>query len=134
MYQIDDYDMRELQMRYPFALENNSECYKNKWDEIIIKTKDGEVYLYDLFDKSIRTLPEDRTNITEKQCRKEFGRRLRRIMWFRGMTQIELSEKTGIQQYAISNYTTGRTTPSFYIVDKIAKALHCSMDDFRYVE
>jgi transcriptional regulator with XRE-family HTH domain len=51
-----------------------------------------------------------------------------------GVSQLELSELTGIPQSTISNYLTGKFLPGFYNMDKIAKALKCSIDEFRYTE
>ena len=64
----------------------------------------------------------------------EFRQRLRRLMTRQGVSQLELSELTGIPQSTISNYLTGKFLPGFYNMDKIAKALKCSIDEFRYTE
>jgi transcriptional regulator with XRE-family HTH domain len=53
-------------------------------------------------------------------------------MALEGISQCELSERTGITQPSISDYMNGKKLPSFYTVDKIAKALGCSVDAFRY--
>ena len=70
--------------------------------------------------------------MSEQQCREEFSIRLKRLMYRQGVTQKELSEETGISEMTISNYMNGKRTPSFYNVDKISKALKCSIDIFRY--
>ena len=54
------------------------------------------------------------------------------MMYIKGITQSELSNCTDIPQYLISDYIRGKRTPSFYNVDKIAKALDCSVDELRY--
>ena len=50
-------------------------------------------------------------------------------------TQIILAipNLTGLTQPNISQYMNGTKTPSFFTVDKIARALNCSTDDFRCI-
>lgn len=102
--------------------------------ELLVKFNDGSGAVFDMFEHSIRWMPDDSENMTEQQCRKEFGLRLRKIMEIKGMTQDDLSRKTGIAQPILSNYIKGKNSPSFYRVDKIAKALGCSADDLRYID
>lgn len=127
-----EYLLSNLQRMYPF-LYDQMESYViiNDFD-IHIKLKDGSTVLYDDFDKSFRSLPENCNELTEEQCRREFGSRLYRIMQRKCITQEELSACTGIHQTIISKYINGKHTPSFYNVDKIAKALGCSVDELRY--
>lgn len=107
------------------------------WREIdiyllLIKLDNGEAYIYDDLYQTLKSVPKDPNAMTEEECRKEFGRRLSRIMGFKHITQVELSVMTGIPQAQLSKYINGKTTPSFYNVDKIAKALKCSVDELRY--
>ena len=102
--------------------------------EIVVKLSNGNSILFDYIDKTIRMLPRDSNAMTEDECRHEFGTRLRRLMFYKNITQNELSELTGIAQPLLSRYITGATSPSFYTVDKIAKALGCSTDDLRYID
>lgn len=60
-----------------------------------------------------------------------FGVKLRKIMEEKNITQNKLSDMTGIEQPTISHYVNGNMNPSFYIADKIATALGCSLDEFR---
>ena len=99
---------------------------------IMVTLDDGSKYLYYSDTHVFRTLPKDPDDITEAECRREFSRRLSRIMLYKGVTQEMLAERTGMSQSRISEYVNGKHTPSFYITDKIAKALGCSMDQLRY--
>lgn len=103
-------------------------------DMMVVKLKDGSSLVYDDCTNAIRNLPSDDRSMTEKECRREFGMRLRRIMNLKGVTQEQLSVMTGIQQSQLSNYINGKTSPSFYNVDKIARALDCRTDDLRYIK
>lgn len=100
---------------------------------LFILLEDGSRYLYYYDDHTIRRLPRNPDKLTEEECRKEFSRRMSRVMLYKGITQQILSDRTGIPQSRISDYMTGKRSPSFYNVDKIAKALGCSMDKLRYI-
>lgn len=109
-------------------------CRQVDFFSIMVDLADGDRIIYDDVEKTIRTLPKDPTKLSKEQCSREFGLRLRRMMTIKGMTQEMIQEKTGIHQVVISNYMNGKSMPSFYAVDKIAKALGCSLDDLRYYE
>ena len=123
---------RNLQMYFPFLVRDYAYVYQRGNNELIIRLKNGDFVSYDDVTKSIRNLPPDDRDMTEDECRREFGRRLYKIMANKGITQDELSARTGIHRTIISKYINGRHTPSFFAVDKIAKALGCSIDAFRY--
>jgi transcriptional regulator with XRE-family HTH domain len=53
------------------------------------------------------------------------------MMAFRHMTQAELASSVGITQGMVSQYIHGYSSPSFRVVDRMAKALGCSADDLR---
>jgi DNA-binding Xre family transcriptional regulator len=101
--------------------------------ELVAKMNNGVTVLYDDIDHCFRRLPTNSDDMTEEECRAEFGWRLRKIMFRNGITQEQLSERTGIAQSRISNYLRGKNSPTFYVVDRIAKALGCSIDEFRYI-
>lgn len=120
-------------IRFPRIAESvTTYCLTGDFD-ITIRLQDGTTFLYDDIEGSIRRLPSDSGSMTKKECNREFGDRLYRMMNRKGITQLELSERTGLTQAQISNYINGKSTPSFYVVDRIAKALKCSIEYFRYV-
>lgn len=123
--------LEDLKFYYPDVVEDAIDYYEKGKYELIVKTKDGNAYSWDNMERTIRRLPRPNEPMTEEQCKREFGIRLRRIMYVKGITQNELSELTGISQPILSGYITGKTAPSFVKVDVIAKALDCSADDFR---
>lgn len=129
-----NYIFENMQSYYPFLSERIASYKKVGPYELIVKTNDGETILYDDVNHSIRRLPRDSNNMTEQEVSVEFRQRLRRLMTQQGVSQLELSELTGIPQSTISNYLTGKFLPGFYNMDKIAKALKCSIDEFRYTE
>lgn len=100
-------------------------------NEMLIKTEDGCVYLYDTWGDTIRTMPKN-SNMDVETFAVEFGERLRRIMDRKGITQEILSEETGISQTIISRYILGKSVPGLYAVDKISMVLGCRIDDLFY--
>lgn len=129
---INPYMFKSLEFDFPFIVRDAVEYISPGGDEIIIKLKDGDVVLYETEYNSIRPLPSDSDNMTEKEFTREFGYRMCKIMKHKCMTQQDISDATGIPRVMISNYMNGKHIPSFYKIDKIAKALECSTDDFRY--
>ena len=124
---------RELSLHFPLILENAVECIQRTDFEWLIIMNDGERILYDDYDKTVRTLPRRNGRLTEDECKTEFGRRLRKLMHHKNLSQYDLARLTGLSQTQISSYVTGKVTPGFYAVDKIADALGVSMDEFRYI-
>ena len=47
----------------------------------------------------------------------------------KGMTQIELAEKSGVHRTCIARYEKGKLKPSVVSLQRIAAALECSVDD-----
>lgn len=119
--------------RFPYIADKSVSYKLTSNHDMSIKLVDGDIFLYDDIDGSIRRLPMDSDNLTEYECRKEFSDRLYKMMARRGITQSTLSEMTGLTQAQISKYINCKSTPNFYTVDRIAKALGCSADYFRYI-
>ena len=116
------------------SMFHNTEKFKEVGEtEAIVYMKDGSRIVYDDLGKTFRNLPSSSERMTEDECRNEFGIRLRHLMYWRGITQTELAERTGISRVVLNRYIMGKSSPSFYAVDKIAKALGCSVDEFRYI-
>lgn len=128
-----DRKIEQLKTSLPFIYREMAECYEGSCNELIVITCSGEHISYNTLNDTFRRLPSDPDNITAEECAKEFGERLYNKMYQEGVTQEILSERTGIHQVTISGYITGKHSPTFYNVDKIAKALGCSVDEFRYI-
>lgn len=108
--------------------------YRESENEVVAKLKSNETIMYNDLTHSVRNLPKDSANMTEIEFRHEFGKRLQNLLIRKGISQKDLSRMTGISRVLISNYINEKTTPSFYNVDRITKALNCSIDVFRYVD
>lgn len=46
-----------------------------------------------------------------------------------GLTQVQLAEMLGCQQQSISDWETGRSIPTMRSLNKLSKALSCSIAD-----
>ena len=125
--------LENLRYFYPYVAEDAAKYHQVNMYEVIVDLIDGSSILYDDLEKSIRVLPNNSDDMSEEECRKEFGYRLRRIMYIKRVNQAELSARTGISQTMLSHYMNGKASPSFYNVDRICRALECSIDELRYL-
>lgn len=131
--------MKDL-MFYDFGV--NFPSYANRvidyWEyctyELGMHLDDGNEMIYDYMNKSIGRSPKYGDELTEQECKNEFGLRLQRILYSKGMTQEDLADAIGISRTMVNHYITGRVNPSFTKVDKICRALKCSMDELRYIQ
>lgn len=98
---------------------------------ITVELDNGHIVEYDSWDHSLQTLSLNADIMTEEVCRYTFAYRLRKLLIRKRLTQLDLSNLTQIPRPQISNYITGKSTPSFYNLEKIARALDCSTDVFR---
>lgn len=122
--------MRNLELIFPWAVRDAKDIIHLDTDTLITMG-DGTKLIYDDIAQTIRRLPENSNEMSDYQISHEFGVRLRRIMSRRQIRQSDLAEKLGVTQGLISQYINGYSTPSFRTVDKMAKALGCSMEDLR---
>ena len=129
---MQDYLLDRFELWFPSIFRS---CERflllNQW-EILGETADGRVWIYDDFDNAIRAVRRYE-DMDEASYRFEYSMKLRRALLHSRMTQLELSEATGISERTISRYITGASTPSLYHADKIAKAVDSSLDYFRYI-
>lgn len=128
-----DYMIANCEAYYPFLLDDVVMTANIGHDELLIETREGLRYIYDDLEKTFRRISKNSGDVTEEEFRREFGIRLRSVMWRIGLTQDELSERSGISQSAISKYMRGKSIPSLYILRKLTKAMGCSVEDFTYI-
>ena len=121
-----------LKSYFPHIERKVVECKQFGAFDLIVKLNDGTAYQYSELNNSIRRVPSNGDDMSENDCRREFGYRLAQRLRLKGMTYDDLSKKTGISVNSIYSYINGKKTPSFYKVDKIARALDCPIDYFRY--
>lgn len=122
----------EFEAYYPLLAELAIEYFDKPPEELIVRLSDGRLISYYSPEKTVRTLSIDPNDTNDEQFKREFAKRLRRLMFYKGISQMKLSEMTGISSVVLSRYMNAITCPSFYAVDKIARALKCSTDDLRF--
>ena len=116
----------------PFAtVDDVVEIKEVNISDFLITFKNGKKCLIDRYSKYHKDITyNDINELTEEQERKEFAYMLRTIMKARYITQEELAIKTNLTQAMISRYVSGKAMPNATVLNKIAKVLRCSMDDF----
>ena len=102
--------------------------------DLLVEFEDGTAIIYSDFDKTYRRLPNDPETMTLSERQYEFGTRLRRMMFIKRLSQLELSRRTGISNVMLSRYINGKAAPNYFTVETICNALDCSMDDLRYIK
>lgn len=127
-----EYRLRNVQMDYPWIAKDADEYFTDDPFEVVVRLLDGTMVAYDDLTHMVRRLPSDSDHLSESEYLNEFAIRLHRRMAAKAMTQLTLSELTGISNVTLSNYLNRKTMPSIYNVYKIAKALGCSIEDFMY--
>lgn len=102
----------------------------NEWDLLIV-FRDGRKILYDRFTRYYKNITYGNINeLTAEQEKIEFAYMLRSLMGRNRITQEEMAERINTSQTMISHYMTGRSLPNVITLNKIAKVIGCSMDDF----
>lgn len=116
-----------FEMYYP-SIAEQAVSYKQKSSYVIFVTlHDGSVIEYNDLTNSFRTVvPYDGS---EESWKREFAHRLVELMVDNGFDQSYLSEASGVSQQSISNYIHRKTMPTGFVIDKLARALHCEVSD-----
>jgi DNA-binding XRE family transcriptional regulator len=98
--------------------------------EISIVLDDDTTVVYDDAYKTISAAKPETYDISEDDFQHEFAKRLTDKLVRSGMTQMELSEATGISRQSIGRYINGSAMPSLSSLISIAKALNCQPSEF----
>ena len=131
---MQDRLIRDFELYFPLIAEEAVRYNVNhKYNELIVTMQNGHKILFDGNNHSFRQLP-DIYDMTDRDVKNEFGKRLRKIMELKCVTQEKLADASGIQQSNLSLYIHGKVNPTYTTAYKIARALGCSMDDFGYWE
>ena len=133
----DVYDniFAELCKMHPWMREEIVRWRPNGNLRIMAELADGDVAEYDYILKtvsiagSLDELEGRHRGESEVQWRMEVARRLYRKLVTRGISQDELSWRTGISAGAISKYANGESTPSAYNLKKIAGVIGCPVSE-----
>lgn len=137
----NDYNsiFEEALMYYPFLDRDLAEWHPHKDDgfSIVLSYKDGSKMFYDSILKGVRYFSPSNTSDVyigdEERWRKEVGFNIHRAMLKYGVSQTELSARSGISQSSISKYTDGIITPSSYKLRRIANVLGCDIEELMFI-
>ncbi len=120
--------IRNFSVYYPQEAERTIAYYYNKQiHELIFVLDNNRVGYYDENENLVHYIFNNRNSISNDEYKKEFGRRLSKLIWYK-TTQGDLSRVTGLTQGMISHYITGRSVPTLINIIKIANALDCPVD------
>lgn len=102
--------------------------------EIIVELNNGTYDVYDYLYKTTQSKAPSNNDelISDELYKQELKWYLRRAMNFAGMTQGELSKRTGITAVMISRYMNGKSIPSAWHLQRMADVLGCTMDELGY--
>lgn len=67
---------------------------------------------------------------SEQRAQREFGLRIRALRRFRGLTTREVAAKAGVSASLVNQVETGKTSPSFSTLRRIAQALDVPLAEF----
>lgn len=65
---------------------------------------------------------------TKEELNKEFGKRLKKLLKDKGLSQKELAKMVFLSEPAISGYIKGTSMPDYHILISIAKCFNVSVD------
>lgn len=122
--------LKSFKMHYPELYEQMVDWHPSAHLQIAIKLNNGKYITYDLIDDLIGTTydPYASTDrLDEDMWKDNFAKRLTNRMRTGCISQSILSDLTGISMVTLSKYMNGRAIPSGYNLDRIARALKCSI-------
>ncbi len=99
--------------------------------EILIEQTDGEKYIYDSMNNSVRGCVYD-GELSKKENNREFRFRLRAAIEHSGILEKDLADKVGISNVSLSRYLNGSRVPGYAIIYKLAKELNVDVKDLYF--
>lgn len=124
--------LESFKRNHPGFCEKIVSYYQDGPMGLVVKLNNGKVIWYDDINKSLRRLPDNADKMSPEDFLYEFKKRVEKMLIFKGMSQNDLAEKAEIHPVQLSKYLNGRNIPSFFVADKIARALDCLIDELRY--
>ncbi|MBR6641747.1 MAG: helix-turn-helix transcriptional regulator [Clostridia bacterium] len=100
--------------------------------DVMVKQKNGDVFIYDNFSNSYRYVYYESDDLTDEQYTHEFTRTLRERIMRSGWNQDDIAKAAGISPITLNRYVNGHRAPDYITLHRLAKALNCSVEDFYY--
>lgn len=119
------------------VIEKVIDWYPSGYCEITVTMSDGMMYVFNLIGSCITPVQNqhgdddryDEIARNEGAWRKNFSKRLLVKMRRKGISQEHLSELSGISTVTISKYVNGLASPSGYNLERLSRALQCSVSE-----
>ena len=96
--------------------------------ELKVELDDGSAIVFDSLYKTVVTMRRGEV-VTDEEWRQEFGRRLNRALWKKGMVQETLADEVGISRQMLGKYMNGKAVPSARNISKLSRVLDCQTSD-----
>lgn len=127
---------------HPGLYKQTVECRPSGRNSILVTLDDESKLEYNSCDNTIRNVTklyshEQADNMDEDSWRKEFGHKLRRAIFEKGINQDRLAEMSGISRQMLTRYVRGTSTPSGYILTRLCEVLDCDVREltkFGYID
>lgn len=118
-----------FERKYYHIIDRMVDWYPSGREEFTVVLDDGSEIIYNYVQDKIGRgyVPNDNVPNDNDSWLKTFAFRLKRKMDERFMSQMELSELTGLSTAMLSRYMNGKAMPSIRNAGLIARALDCSV-------
>lgn len=113
----------EFERMFPLIAQRVISWWPGGRGKIVLAINDGSRIIYDGVRHSMWNARDTRGN-DEDEWRRYFAFKLEDVMLLNNVSSKELSERVGISTQMISRYLNRKSTPSPFIVQKIARALN----------
>lgn len=127
--EYEDIIYRYFLMYFPYYENRILRYYMFTNTELMAELDNGHYVVYDSLHNTCREFSKSNELEDEEHWRLEFARRLYKMMEHQAISQNTLSEISGISIVTISSYMNGKSTPSLYNAEKLARALRCGVED-----
>lgn len=131
---VKDYNLFDIFMTYH---DYDEEEISNWWvvsGILVVVFVDGTRMTYDLATQGYRNLKsvDDYWNMDEDEWMIEFAKHLSWLMNMKYIDQTTLARKSGLSRKSINRYTTGKSIPSAYNLERIAAAMKCDVTELLF--
>ena len=117
---------------FRYIVKRITRCWEYGDMDLIIELDNKRLMFYEFgttIFREIRLL-DGSSEPTEDQWKKTFGYNLSEMMWRGKFSRNELAEAVGLSEAILSKYVNGKAIPRFHIVERLARTLNCSVNDF----
>lgn len=129
--------LNEFERNHSDIVGHVVDWYPNGKYEVVAILDDGTRVIYNCLEGTARYIhcrSADTNELDEDEWRKIFAIKLLQKLRDKSLTQLELSEISGVSKISISLYVRGKALPSLYNLTKIANALNCDVSELVNIE